>query len=106
MDSVVNLDTIDFEQIKFHFLHVMWVFVCIPLIPEIYKYYSRDTVLKNVNISVFVIGDREYRLALFPMQENRQYPGLINGTSGAKFAASKINPLLQGKEYYILRKSQ
>ncbi len=58
------------------------------------------------NISVFVIGDREYKLALFPMRENTQYQGLINESSGALFSATKINSLLKGKDYYILKDGQ
>lgn len=59
-----------------------------------------------VNISVFAIGDREYKLTLFPLEENRQYRGVINGTSGALFSAVKINSLLNGKDYYILKERQ
>jgi hypothetical protein len=59
-----------------------------------------------VNISVFTIGNREYKLALFPGEESGHFRGVINGVSRAHFSASKINSLLKGKDYYILKEEQ
>ncbi len=64
------------------------------------------TTLPAVTISVFTIGDREYKLALFSMPEKRQYQGLVNGHSGALFSAAKITPLLRGKDYYRVKEGQ
>lgn len=52
---VLLVGVVDLYKIRRTFLGVMWLFVCFPLIPEIYKTYSRDRVFQEVSIASFLI---------------------------------------------------
>lgn len=59
-----------------------------------------------MDISIFALGNLEYKISLFQQEGNREYRGLINGKSNAIFSTQKISPLLRGKDYYILTEDQ
>jgi O-antigen ligase len=52
---ILLADATDIYKIRRTFLGVMWLFICFPLIPEIYKNYSRDKVFQEVSTASFLM---------------------------------------------------
>lgn len=96
----------DFTVIKKDFLNVMWLFVCIPLIPEIYKFYSRETVIKNVNISIFVLMSLFVVNVILATYFKFSPKGVYGLTSGVLFGKLSVNyyNIFPFATYFILRK--
>ncbi len=73
------------------------------------RHISEPVILEEkpiLDISIFALGNLEYKLSLFEQEGNREYLGLINGNSSAIFSAQKISPLLRGKDYYKMKEGQ
>lgn len=103
---ILVLGVDEFQIIKKDFLHVMWLFVCIPLIPEIYKYYSKETVEKNVNSAVFALMTLFVINVILATYFKYSPKGVYGLTSGVLFGKLGVNyyNIFPFATYFIFRK--
>lgn len=100
-------DVQDFKEIKTELINTGWIFLCIPLIPEIFKNYSRKQVVEELSRSAFLIMGLYVFNALLSTglgyyPEGRGY-GFTSGVSFGNLALNIYN-VLPLAIYVILRK--
>lgn len=52
---VLAMDVEEFKSIRTYYLHSIWLFISVPLVQEIYKNYTKERILKEVNIAAFAM---------------------------------------------------
>jgi hypothetical protein len=104
---VLLADTPDFRETKSDIINTAWIFLCIPLIPEIMKNYSRERVFEELSQSAFLIMTLYVLNALISTALGYYPEGKGYGfTSGISFGnlALNIYNVLPLAIYIILRK--
>lgn len=104
---VLLADTPDFKEIKNDIINTAWIFLCIPLIPEVLKNYSREELFEELSQSAFLIMalyvfNALISTALGYYPEGRGY-GFTSGISFGNLALNIYN-VLPLAIYIILRK--
>jgi hypothetical protein len=104
---ILLVDTPDFKEIKGEMINTAWIFLCIPLIPEIFSNYSRERIFEELSQSAFLIMAL-YALNVFLSTMMGYYPegkgyGFTSGISFGNLGLSIYN-VLPLAIYMILRK--
>jgi hypothetical protein len=104
---VLLADISDFREVKSDIINTAWIFLCIPLIPEVFKNYSREKVFDELSKSAFLIMalyvfNALISTALGYYPEGKGY-GFTSGISFGNLALSIYN-VLPLAIYIILRK--
>ncbi|SMD46312.1 O-antigen ligase like membrane protein [Aquiflexum balticum DSM 16537] len=85
------IDVNDFNAKRAELLGAMWLFICIPLIPEIYQYYSREKIFNEISTSAFLIfilfSLNTFLSTLFGFYPENEY----GFTSGVSFGNLQID---------------
>lgn len=97
----------DLKEIRGSIISIAWIFLCIPLIPEIFKNYSKEKVSEELSQSAFLIMGL-YAVNAFLSTALGYYPegkgyGFTSGISFGNLALSIYN-VLPLAIYVILRK--
>jgi hypothetical protein len=104
---ILFADIQNFKEVRGEIINTIWIFLCIPLIPEIFKNYSREKIFAELSQSAFLIMSLYVFNALISTvlgyyPEGRGY-GFTSGISFGNLALNIYN-VLPLAIYIILRK--